>query len=98
MNRGCPPTDRKARTGLLTPPGMSVWASANNRAERVVFIVGAHRITRRQKRSRKRPEESELPQVRPKNVAKLRIRIQRPVVIAGGTCGEWLVSVDDTHF
>ena len=29
MKRGIPPTDRKARTGLLTPPGMSFCASVN---------------------------------------------------------------------
>ena len=38
INRGWPPTDRKARTGLFTPPGMTFWASANNVWEVFVFI------------------------------------------------------------
>src|SRR6185503_18019975 len=42
MNRGCPPTDRKARTGLLTPPGISCCASSKSLIERVIFIMGAH--------------------------------------------------------
>jgi hypothetical protein len=40
MKRGWPPTDRKARTGLFTPPGMSCWASLKSFADRVVFITG----------------------------------------------------------
>src|SRR3712207_6672170 len=34
MNRGVPPTARKARTGELTPPGMTFCARANSSAER----------------------------------------------------------------
>ena len=45
INRGWPPTERKARTGLFTPPGINVCASANSLAERVVFIMGAHSTT-----------------------------------------------------
>src|SRR5579884_402739 len=41
MKSGWPPTDRKARTGLLTPPGMRRWACSNSRCERVVFMKGA---------------------------------------------------------
>jgi hypothetical protein len=26
MNRGCAPTDRQARTGLFTPPGINLCA------------------------------------------------------------------------
>src|SRR4051812_35499504 len=29
MKRGVPPTERKARTGELTPPGVVSWARAN---------------------------------------------------------------------
>jgi hypothetical protein len=29
MKRGVPPTERKARTGELTPPGVLFWARAN---------------------------------------------------------------------
>src|SRR5512145_527755 len=38
MNRGVPPTDRKARTGELTPPGIIVFARANSLPE--VFVFG----------------------------------------------------------
>ena len=31
MNRGVPPTPRKARTGEFTPPGMTSCARANKR-------------------------------------------------------------------
>src|SRR5690606_17028506 len=34
MNRGVPPTLRKARTGELTPPGMCCWALAKRVSER----------------------------------------------------------------
>ena len=37
MNRGVPPTLRKARTGLLTPPGIHCWA-----AQRALRIPGVH--------------------------------------------------------
>ena len=37
MNRGSPPTALNARTGLLTPPGITFCARANNFAERVTF-------------------------------------------------------------
>src|SRR6201996_901298 len=30
MKRGVPPTARNARTGELTPPGMTFWARSNN--------------------------------------------------------------------
>ena len=36
MNRGVPPTPRKARTGLLTPPGSTRCAAANSRSDAVV--------------------------------------------------------------
>src|SRR3954471_25030601 len=36
MNRGVPPTARKARTGESTPPGRSVSASAKSAAEVLV--------------------------------------------------------------
>src|SRR5664279_2122793 len=32
MNRGVPPTDRKARTGEFTPPGVTARARANSAA------------------------------------------------------------------
>src|SRR5258706_1474441 len=35
MKMGSPPTARKARTGLLTPPGISCCASAKKTCERV---------------------------------------------------------------
>src|SRR5512134_1072447 len=37
MNSGVPPTDRKARTGEFTPPGIRVFASANSLLEVFVF-------------------------------------------------------------
>src|SRR5436309_2955163 len=37
MKRGVPPTPRKARTGLFTPPGITCWAAANSSVERAVF-------------------------------------------------------------
>jgi hypothetical protein len=36
MNSGVPPTDRKARTGEFTPPGINVFDSANSLLE--VFV------------------------------------------------------------
>ena len=33
MNGGVPPTDLNDRTGLLTPPGMYFWASANSASD-----------------------------------------------------------------
>src|SRR5689334_4790434 len=39
MNSGAPPTERNARTGLLTPPGRSCCARSNNAAERSVFVT-----------------------------------------------------------
>jgi len=36
---GCPPTDLNARTGELTPPGMSFWAAAKISSDLVVLIV-----------------------------------------------------------
>lgn len=36
---GCPPTDLKARTGELTPPGISFWAAAKISSDLVVLIV-----------------------------------------------------------
>src|SRR6185503_11075074 len=33
MNKGVPPTPRKARTGELTPPGINSWARAKRRAD-----------------------------------------------------------------
>jgi hypothetical protein len=33
MNRGVPPTARKARTGLFTPPGVIACARAKRSAE-----------------------------------------------------------------
>jgi hypothetical protein len=37
MNSGVPPTDRKARTGELTPPGIKPFATANSRLDAVVL-------------------------------------------------------------
>ncbi|GHF66936.1 hypothetical protein GCM10017782_00580 [Deinococcus ficus] len=37
MNRGVPPTLRKARTGLFTPPGVTAFARANSRSDCVVL-------------------------------------------------------------
>jgi hypothetical protein len=39
MNMGSPPTERNARTGLLTPPGMCFFASSNNFFDRVPAMV-----------------------------------------------------------
>src|SRR5688572_13211470 len=38
MNRGVPPTALKARTGLLTPPGMTCRARSKSFADRGVFL------------------------------------------------------------
>jgi hypothetical protein len=40
MNRGVPPTDRNARTGEFTPPGIIVFARANSLPEVVVVSRG----------------------------------------------------------
>jgi hypothetical protein len=37
MKRGVPPTERKARTGELTPPGMTAWARVKSVSFRLVF-------------------------------------------------------------
>jgi hypothetical protein len=34
---GCPPTDLKARTGELTPPGINFWAAAKTSSDLVVL-------------------------------------------------------------
>ena len=39
MNNGCPPTDRNARTGLFTPPGIYFCARANNVFDVALFTV-----------------------------------------------------------
>src|SRR5664280_3153848 len=44
MKRGVPPTARKARTGELTPPGMTRWARAKSSA---LFMSGGHAAGRR---------------------------------------------------
>lgn len=40
MNRGVPPTERNARTGELTPPGMTFCASWNSFFDVAVFSRG----------------------------------------------------------
>src|SRR5215469_10840539 len=45
MNRGTPPTGPNARTGELTPPGVTSWARVNKSAERsliglLAFLTG----------------------------------------------------------
>ena len=45
MNRGVPPTDLNARTGLFTPPGISSCARSNNAFDRatgngMIALVG----------------------------------------------------------
>src|SRR5919201_6297376 len=40
MKRGVPPTALNARTGLLTPPGITSCASAKSRADRSVGCAG----------------------------------------------------------
>src|SRR5215210_84037 len=39
MNTGSPPTERNARTGLLTPPGRRYIARSINRADRSIASV-----------------------------------------------------------
>jgi hypothetical protein len=39
MKRGVPPTDRNARTGEFTPPGIRPFANANSLPEVVVFSL-----------------------------------------------------------
>jgi hypothetical protein len=41
MKRGVPPTERKARTGLLTPPGITVRARAKSASDCVVLGIAA---------------------------------------------------------
>jgi hypothetical protein len=38
MNRGMPPTPQNARTGELTPPGITAWARSNQAADRSDFM------------------------------------------------------------
>src|SRR2546423_14886139 len=40
MKRGVPPTALNARTGLLTPPGITSCASAKSRADRSIGCAG----------------------------------------------------------
>src|SRR5215468_9116779 len=42
MKRGVSPTDPNARTGLLTPPGISLRARSKSLRERVVFTRTEH--------------------------------------------------------
>ena len=37
---GLPPTDRNARTGLLTPPGISFWADSHSLSEILLCRIG----------------------------------------------------------
>src|SRR5215210_1711496 len=39
MNRGSPPTERNARTGLFTPPGILLTARSMSRAERSIASI-----------------------------------------------------------
>src|SRR6187431_1148640 len=50
MKSGVPPTALKARTGLSTPPGMTVWARANSFA----LVEGECLATIRRPRQRSR--------------------------------------------
>ena len=55
---GSPPTDLNARTGELTPPGISAWARVNRSCERLgVHAVGRSRERRvnRSRRDRRAP-------------------------------------------
>ena len=48
MNRGVPPTPRKARTGELTPPGVTFWARAKSCSERelsTTAIIAGNSLT-----------------------------------------------------
>src|SRR6266702_6875001 len=40
MKSGVPPTARKARTGELTPPGITLWARANSSSDWVMGTDG----------------------------------------------------------
>src|SRR6186713_975866 len=40
VKNGAPPTERKARTGELTPPGMSCWARAKRDSEAEGMKIG----------------------------------------------------------
>jgi hypothetical protein len=40
MKRGVPPTEWKARTGELTPPGVESWARANNTSFIEEVVIG----------------------------------------------------------
>src|SRR4028119_652644 len=58
MNRGSPPTDRYARTGLFTPPGSRLNARSMSRAERsIVSKVRASRLSPLPCKTRKPPCE-----------------------------------------
>src|ERR671913_554020 len=39
MKRGVPPTERKARTGKFTPPGITNWARAKAAAEFASLLI-----------------------------------------------------------
>ena len=76
MNRGCPPTDRKARTGLLTPPGMSCCASSKSLIDRVIFMMGAHPIMWKVKGQESGRCEEDLPRIASGEVKKCYKRIR----------------------
>src|SRR5437762_8770108 len=70
MKRGVPPTARKARTGELTPPGMTFWARAKSdsllmrlsvnmaRSRRLAFLGSAFGAGLALFTGRQRPEEA----------------------------------------
>jgi hypothetical protein len=47
MNRGVPPTALKARTGLLTPPGISLSARSKSFVDFVIRMAGMSGDVRR---------------------------------------------------
>src|SRR3954468_17014164 len=51
MNRGVPPTAPNARTGELTPPGVTACARANSRAEASSVTSPSSQATRKHGRS-----------------------------------------------
>src|SRR5262245_31510380 len=83
MKRGCPPTDRNARTGLLTPPGINCCACAKSLADRRVFITGAHPTMLQEKGSRKSKGRTGREDERLSEVKKCQIRFTSILFDAG---------------
>ena len=92
MNRGVPPTARKARTGEFTPPGMTCWARSNNAAD-----AGTSLIRPSVKRASARRSRPRLPGAQT-GTAAARVRQDRRMDIAERRSGHrWGVRARPGH-